>query len=328
MSSDKPDPVAGVDVGGTGVRVRVVHGERSAERRRAVVLPRKHGRVDVPALCTLVLNELRPAMAGLGLTELAGLGLGMTGMPGLVENSRDVDHHLRPPLGLGALALAGDSVTTHLGALAGAPGTVVAAGTGVIALATDFEDVWHQVDGWGVLLGDEGSGAWIGRRGLQAALRSIDGRTGGSAALANRLQQRFGTPLELIDRTYSSPSPAYELASFAPDVAAAARSGDPVAESLLTRAGKLLGQAAVAGSARVPARISWGGGLFRAGDLLLDPFRREVLRAMPAAELIPPAGSAVDGAVLLAREAIAGRAGSRAPHLVVFDAPPAPAGAR
>jgi hypothetical protein len=46
--------------------------------------------------------------------------------------------------------------------------------------------------------------------------------------------------------------------------------------------------------------VSWAGGLFEAGDLLLPPLRAELARRAPQMELRPPAGGALDGAELLA----------------------------
>lgn len=89
------------------------------------------------------------------------------------------------------LALAADAVTAYAGAVGQLPGAVVAGGTGMIALGTDLTS-WRRADGWGHLLGDSGGGAWIGRAGLDAAMRAHDGRRGGSAPLLARLEAVFG----------------------------------------------------------------------------------------------------------------------------------------
>jgi N-acetylglucosamine kinase-like BadF-type ATPase len=81
-------------------------------------------------------------------------------------------------------------VTAYAGALGQSPGGVVAAGTGLIALGTDL-DTRRRADGWGHLLGDCGGGAWIGRAGLEAALRAHDGRAGGSRPLLERMEAVF-----------------------------------------------------------------------------------------------------------------------------------------
>ncbi|NUT33119.1 MAG: ATPase, partial [Hamadaea sp.] len=79
-------------------------------------------------------------------------------------------------LDAGRVLLAGDVVTAHAGALDLGPGVVLAAGTGAIALGIDPDGTQRQADGWGFLCGDAGGGFWIGRRGLDVALRGHDGR--------------------------------------------------------------------------------------------------------------------------------------------------------
>lgn len=261
-------------------------------------------------------------MAEIGATELDGLGIGMTGVPGLVDDSEELVRGLHEHLQIVIVVIAGDAVTTHCGALDGEAGAVVAAGTGVVTLGTDLDSVWHQVDGWGPTLGDEGSGAWIGQHGLQAALRFWDGRPGGSEALHARMQEQFGGPLDLVGIIHQAESPAYELASFTPAVAAAARTGDEVALAIWQEAGKRLGDAAVAAVNGLPAVVSWGGGLFNVGELLLDPFRAQVQRRLPGVELRIPVGSALDGALTLAQRAVDGALTSREPYLFVHDARP------
>lgn len=314
------DAYAGVDVGGSGFRIRLEAARRTAERRRDAPLPRESGRVDLPRLSRLLVDELRAAMAEVGVTELAGLGIGLTGFPMLVR-SAEFDHLLRDELGLDVLVIAGDALTTHVGALGGAGGAVVAAGTGVSALGTDLTGVWNQVDGWGFILGDEGSGAWVGRLGLRAALRAADGRNDGSEVLRQRMLEQFGTPYDLIGHVYPADSPSHALASFAPAVAGAAQAGDPVAHTIWRDAGIQLGQAVVAAARSLPPRISWGGGLFGVGELLLEPFRQEVHRRLPGACVSEPAGTSLDGALILARRAAEGQVTSHPLHVEIFPEP-------
>ena len=55
-----------------------------------------------------------------------------------------------------------DAVTSYVGAIGFEPGAVVAAGTGVIALAGDRDGNFARSDGWGYILGDDGGGYYIG----------------------------------------------------------------------------------------------------------------------------------------------------------------------
>jgi N-acetylglucosamine kinase-like BadF-type ATPase len=174
------------------------------------------------------------------------------------------------------------------------------------------------VDGWGHLLGDVGSGFWIGRRGLDAALRAHDGRGGGSPLLARLVERDVGSldrlP-ELAARAGAGPIAA--IASFSLQVAEAAADGDEVARYIWLEAAAALADSAVACARRLypgmptPTAVSWVGGLFSAPDaLLLDPFLARIRSTFPAADLMPPASDALAGAARLAtpgnRGALAG----------------------
>ncbi|MYS50866.1 ATPase, partial [Streptomyces sp. SID6013] len=76
-----------------------------------------------------------------------------------------------------------DAVTAHAGALGGRAGVVLAIGTGSVAVGIGADGTYARVDGWGPLLGDDGSGARIGTAGLRAALRAHDGRGPATALL-------------------------------------------------------------------------------------------------------------------------------------------------
>lgn len=289
---------AGVDVGGSGVRAIV---ELATGRRRVRLTGPTHRRatIDGATVVEAAVDAVTRAADVAHPPQLDAVCVGTTGLPGLLDDPAAIAAELRERLGARQVMVASDALTTHLGALGGRPGVVVAAGTGVIALGTDLGRVWNRTDGWGHLLGDEGGGAWIGRRGLVAALRHLDGRAGGSAPLADAVHARYGDPPGLLGRVYNGESPSFELASFAPAVADAARGGDAVASSIWRRAGERLAESAVAAATGLEPRFSWGGGLFRTGSLLEDPFRRAVLARIPGARIVGPDGDGADGALRL-----------------------------
>ncbi|HEX6358343.1 N-acetylglucosamine kinase [Actinophytocola sp.] len=289
----------GVDVGGGGIRIRVSVGGEELSAEEPGPVPRRSGHVDTQAVAARI-GRLAAGMCA----SVDRVAVGLTGMPGLLEDPKELAEQVHRFVRTTSVVVASDALTTHLGALAGRPGCVVAAGTGVIALGTDHETTWRQADGWGHLLGDEGSGAWIGREALQAALRHRDGRDGGSELLLDKLLTRFGDTDALLRTVYGSPSPAHELAAFAPLAADAAHENDPVAAGIWSRAGTHLAASAHAAARALPPEFSWGGRLFDAGPLLLDPFRAELTRRRPSALVREPAGQAVDGALLLARRGL------------------------
>ncbi|WP_407563131.1 N-acetylglucosamine kinase [Streptomyces sp. 184] len=315
------DGFAGVDVGGGGIRVRIEGGAGRAYGEDVAPVPRANGRVDLDRLAARIADIVASAAPpGPPVDRLAGMAVGITGLPGLVGEPGGLWHALRGRFGIGALVVAGDAVTTHVGALGFEPGVVIAAGTGVIALGTDLDGVWNQTDGWGHLLGDHGGGAWIGRQGLHAALRAHDGRPGGSTALLERMTARFGQPLDLVALVHEGNSAAHHLASFAPSVSDAACAGDVVAARIWTEAGRHLAQTAVAAATGLDPVFSWGGRLFDAADLLMEPFRSTVRTLLPDARFTPPRGTSADGALALARAASAGTLQPHFPYLYVFSA--------
>ncbi|WP_026874467.1 hypothetical protein [Jiangella gansuensis] len=113
-------------------------------------------------------------------------------------------------------------------------------------------------------------------------------------------------------------SPAHELASFARPVAAAARAGDPIALSIWHEAGRQLGETAIAAATGLEPVFSWGGRLFDAADLVLEPFQETIRRRLPEARFVAPDGDSAAGALALAVAAAAEPIQPRPPYLHVF----------
>ncbi|WP_190077825.1 N-acetylglucosamine kinase [Streptomyces daghestanicus] len=289
-----------VDSGGSGLRVAVGAAGGGAPARRATREPVRTGArgIDPGHLLEHLLPMARAAAAEAGVARLTTAVVGAAGLATLGEALRaELPGALARELGTRTLALAADAVTAYVGALGFRAGAVVAAGTGAIAVGTDLTR-WRRADGWGHLLGDCGSGAWIGRAGLEAALRAHDGREDGSAALLARATRRFGPAPGLPGALYPRTDRAAVLASFAPDVAACA-AGDPVAADILRAAARHLAGSAAAVCPE-GASVALTGGLRGLGDPLLVPLEEELARRLPGVRRVPAEGGPLDGAVRLA----------------------------
>ncbi|MEU9059677.1 BadF/BadG/BcrA/BcrD ATPase family protein [Streptomyces sp. NPDC048430] len=312
--------VLGVDSGGSGLRVAL--GPVDAENPALTVACAEPVRTGADGIdAGHLLEQLLPAVRG--LLEQAGSGatvvaaaIGAAGMATLGEQLRALlPDALADSLGVLRVALAADAVTAYAGALGQRPGAVVAGGTGLIALGTDLTS-WRRADGWGHLLGDSGGGAWIGRAGLDAAMRAHDGRRGGSSVLLARLEAVFGPVSGLPGLLYPRTDRPALLASFAPEVGACALQ-DEVAAGILREAAAHIAEAAAAvcprtaGSRPDGYEVSLTGGLFRLGEPLLGPLRGELAQQVPQARVVPAKGDPLHGALEIAR-ALAG-AGLRLP---------------
>jgi N-acetylglucosamine kinase-like BadF-type ATPase len=311
--------VAGVDIGASGIRVIVDANGELARHQRTVALPLDEGEIDQPALTELIERELMHAARKVAVSSFGRIAIGLAGFPDRLDDPDRLARLIHRSVSVESIIVAGDVVTTHVGALGRQEGTVIAVGTGAVALATDFDTVWQRADGWGLLLGDEGGGAWIGMAGLKAALRAYDGRADGSQTLLESMRAAFGEPRSLVEHVYRHGAPASRLASFAPEVANAARAGDTVAAGILRDATLRLAETVSAAASAVEPLISWGGRLFDAGEIVLEPFKEAVRSRVPGACLVDPNGSSVDGALLLARRSGDAPVQSHEPHIYVFD---------
>ncbi|MDO0917105.1 BadF/BadG/BcrA/BcrD ATPase family protein [Streptomyces sp. DT2A-34] len=293
-----------VDSGGSGMRVVVGTVDQGALARRESREPVRTGErgIDAGHLMEQLVPMVRTLAAEAGVAQLGAAVVGAAGLATLGGGLRaELPAALEREFGIGRLALVADAVTAYVGALGPRPGAVVAAGTGLIAIGTDLTR-WHRADGWGHLLGDCGSGAWIGRAGLEAALRAHDGRPGGSAGLLTRAEELFGPVRGLPGKLYPRPDRPAVLASFAPHVAACA-DGDPVAAEIVRAAARYMAEsaAAVCPTSGEP-QVALTGGLFKMGAPLLVPLEEELSKRLPHARRVPAAGDPLQGAVRIATD--------------------------
>ena len=192
------------------------------------------------------------------------------------------------------VAVASDVVTAHVGAMDGASGTLLIAGTGAVALGVDADGL-RLVDGWGPDLGDLGSGSWIGREGARAVLRARDA-LGADTALTDAVRAHIAPHPDPITWLAGDTPTARQLATLAPLVLDVAADGDAVAADIVAEAVRLLTASALAASDRVHEVAIHGG-------LTNHPwFRTELEGALAAAgrTVVDAVGDAFDGAVLLA----------------------------
>ncbi|ELS51328.1 N-acetylglucosamine kinase [Streptomyces viridochromogenes] len=303
-----PSGFLAVDSGGSGLRVVVGIAGRGVLARRESREPVRTGErgIDPGHLMEQLVPMVRASVAEAGVARLGVAVVGAAGLATLGDALRaELPAALGREFGIGRVALAADAVTAYAGALGPRSGAVVAAGTGLIAIGTDLTR-WRRADGWGHLLGDCGGGAWIGRAGLEAALRAYDGRPGGSDGLLARADELFGPMPGLPGKLYPRPDRPAVLASFAPQVAACAGT-DPVAADILRTAARHMAEsaAAVCPTDGTP-QVALTGGLLKMGDPLLAPVEEELSKRLPHARRVPAEGDPLHGSVRIATDLATG----------------------
>lgn len=194
------------------------------------------------------------------------------------------------------------------GATGGNPGVLVIAGTGSIACGRDREGRLMRAGGWGYLLGDEGSGFWIGREALRTVLAAREG-WGEQTLLTEMLAETLGTSDagEWLSALYRTQNPQSLLAQLAPLVSETAERGDAPANRILTDAAHHLAGLVihVATHLHLPEDfpVCTVGGVWKSGGVLLQRFREQLVAHLPdwRGEVKPPLYSPVEGALLLAQ---------------------------
>lgn len=268
----------GLDGGGTGCRAVLTDGEGRVlgrgEGGPANVMSDREGALIA------IMATAEQALGGRPAAEVAAC-LGLAG-----ANISGARNWLAPMLPFGRTRVVHDAVTAVAGALGPADGIVAAIGTGSVFSRQIGGEV-ETIGGWGPILGDEGSGAWIGRFFLAEVLRSVDGLAP-QTALTDLTLARFEGPQAIV---------AFARDATGADFAREARqllehASDPAAEAVLVAATTHV----AAGIARLqpdqPLPVTFTGGL---GPIFAD-------RLFDRWSQRPARGNPLDGALRLALE--------------------------
>jgi N-acetylglucosamine kinase-like BadF-type ATPase len=181
----------------------------------------------------------------------------------------------------------------------------VEAGTGAIAALISEGAVESQSGGHGWLVGDEGSAVWLGRKGTQAALQTLDGR-GPDTMLATAIPDALD--IEVTGSTSITPQivkaiygrPPARIGELAPVVIDASELGDRVAQELVEAAADHLARTGAAAMGdEQPAVVVLAGSLLSHATPLKRLVRAKLTDQWPAA-LVVQARSGEAGAVAIA----------------------------
>ncbi len=236
--------VLAVDGGQSGIRLRGSDDPRTVEVEGV-------GRLEGDTVAQLADGVARAWAQGAFDTP-DRVVLGLTTAPSERTEAERLGVLVAATTGAREVWVADDAVTAHAGALSGGWGVSLVAGTGVACLALPDGGEPRILGGHGFLLGDEGGGFWLGRRGLSAVLRAREGR-GPDTGLAAAARRRFGDLDDLHVRVHDAPRPVPEIAAFAPDVLEAAGRGDEVAREIVDEAAHELATTVTAG-------VAWAAG--------------------------------------------------------------------
>ncbi len=284
----------GVDGGGTKTLVVLLDEENNvvAEGLSGASNPLRVGIETAVANISEATNKACDKI-GRNPIEIVSAACGLAGVRRTDLRMR-VRERIRQKLGIKLIEVVTDAEIALYGATKDEAGLVVIAGTGSICLGRNEKGEKAVAGGWGPLAGDEGSGAGIARRALQAIAKASDGR-GDQTKLSRKAMQYFraGKSEDILVAIYAPQIDNIKIAGFAKFVVEAAVEGDPVAREILAEAGRELGTAANAVIHRLKLErkkfsIAKIGSIFRAGELITEPLLETIHKTTPQAYLIEP----------------------------------------
>ncbi|HET7794709.1 MAG TPA: BadF/BadG/BcrA/BcrD ATPase family protein [Rhizobacter sp.] len=235
------DFLIGVDGGGTATRAIVARPDGTVlGQGRAGPSALGQG---IAAAWEQVLAAVRAAFADAGMEpppwRRCALGAGLSG----VSNRPWRDKFVAQNKGFGKLLVETDAFVMLVGAHAGKPGAIVAAGTGSVGEVLRPDGSRFNVGGWGFPVGDEGSGAWLGLRAVRLAQCAMDGRIN-AGPLVRHVWATCGADRDHL-QAWCDHAGQFAYAQLAPAIFDAEAS-DPAAAHLLSRAVSALDATALA----------------------------------------------------------------------------------
>jgi N-acetylglucosamine kinase-like BadF-type ATPase len=309
---------AGIDGGATNTRAVLVSADGTIAGFGAAG-PSNYDNVGEETASGNIRDAVEAARrdSGRRLPEVTSMFLGMAGVvsPTDRETVRRmvIAHKLAPPE---SISVDHDIRIALAGGLEGREGIVLIAGTGSSTYGRRSDGRNHRT-GWGFLLDDRGSGYYLGLQAMIATVMEADGR-GAPTSLGHvvRARFRFSDIDDILHILYHDRIPVADIASLAPDVIRAARSGDAVAGSILSTGAREIARMVTTVAERLEFSaefpVTMTGGLVDHPGGYRDLIHAEILRSLPGSVITAPSFPPVIGAALLALE------GAGVPHTVAL----------
>lgn len=303
--------IIGIDGGGTHTRgVLYRKGKITSEAKAGTT---RIGTVGVGESCERTLNVIIELCkkADIETSEIDAVIVGLAGV--WLEEEKQRAAQLLKTLARSQDVLINDLIVTSdaeialEGAFDGKNGIITIVGTGSIGLAKTAKNKMYRCGGWGIELDDEGSGAWIGREGLTATVRALDGR-GEYTKMTEVVDNLYPTISIKEPRTIvkAYAEGAFEYQMLTPSVMKCAAEGDTVCLDIIERASKHLSELPFTLSGKftkTPINVALMGGIIDA-DTLLSKMLKEEIEKDKRFKIVKPKGNALDGAISIGMKLI------------------------
>ena len=281
----------GIDGGGTGCRVAI------ADATGTIIGSATGGPANYTSSPTQTVSNLSLAIqdalysAHLTIQHLANCSAHI-GLAGIMDEKDS--HMLSSALpSFAKITVSDDRITSVTGALGDNEGALISIGTGTI-VGVQKGDSIRFFGGWGLQVSDQASGGWLGRKLLEQCLLVHDGLQPTSELTTSTLR-RFGKdPVQIV--SFAAQARPADYATFAPKIIEAASAGDKNGLMLMKQGANYLNTCLYTSAIADEFMICLSGGVGPSYEPYLEPCF--------ANRLQPSKGTALDGALQLAKSAI------------------------
>ncbi len=292
MSVESKSLIVAVDGGGSTCRANIF--EVSGKVIGSACGGAANISTNLNGALTNILDTVHRAYSAGGLDssrmadDFAYLGLAGANLGGVAEKTENALNFKR-------VKVTSDREIIVQGAMGNEDGTVAAIGTGSFYYSRHKDEIL-SIGGWGLQLGDDGGGAFLGRKLLRRTIHAYDGIIAHSPLTRSILKRFGGTPQGLV--AFVQTATPMDYGSFAPDLIEAYYCGDAVAVEILDTAVSSLHHTLGILNTKATGTLYMLGGL--------GPVYTKLLRSEYQALCRPPKGAGVDGAFSLAQQLWAG----------------------
>ena len=294
----------GVDGGGSKTQFAICD-EEGRINARCKLSGGSYVEIGVQALAETLMKGLETLCPEAERSNIAGICFGMPAYTEYPKTDEIMAKEISRAVSPLPICFQNDVAAACAGALALQSGITILSGTGSMAFGRDRQGGTHRCGGWSEFFSDEGSCYWLGKKTLELFYKQADGRLA-KGKLYEIIREHFSLvdDLDILDRLIKMNYARKEIAALQIQLENAALAGDESARELYAEAAEELGLMirGLAGKMDMApsSPISYAGGLFNAGELILEPLRRAISGLeMP---LIKPLLTPVEGALLLAAD--------------------------
>ena len=297
----------GIDSGGTKTAF-VVMDESGDIKLKLIKGTGHHAQIGFEGVKKLHLETLEEICQELGITKdkIRYIFMGIPGYGEVKDDSIKLEKIMEEVYKGIEFKLGNDVETGWAGSLACKPGINVVCGTGAIAIGIDDNFNTARSSGWGPFIGDEGSAYWIGKKGLEVFSKQADGRYNKTEFYdIFKKELNLEYDFQIIDLVHNKLNlDRTEIAKFSMLVSKIAETGDrdairifeEAAEEIYLMVKSIIKQLKLQGK----IKMSYVGGVFKAGDLILDPLKKRFKEKNYDVEISEPILEAWEGATLYA----------------------------